>query len=116
MSTLAATLSIKDAPVEQLTRSRMLALYLAPGMIITIVFILIAALTSPLGIPASLALLLTWLVAGVPILLGILFFEGWRRNERLSLASIVLYRERLPFQGISDKRPFFLHSGQYPNE
>ncbi len=98
MSTVAAAFSSKDAPAEQLTPSRMLALYLAPGMIITIVFILTAALTSPLGIPASLALLFTWSVAGVPILLGILFYEGWRRNGRWSLAGIVLYTEHLPLR------------------
>ncbi len=98
MSTLAVGLSIKDARIQRLGLSRMLGLYLAPGVIITIVFILIAALTSGLSIPVSLALLLTWLVTGIAILLGILLYEGWRRNGRWSLAGIVLYRERLPMR------------------
>ncbi len=98
MSAHAATLPNRETSIEQSSPYRLLALYLAPGIIITIAFILIATFTYPLGIPASLALLVTWLVAGIPILLGILFHEGWRRNGRWSLAGIVLYTEHLPLR------------------
>ncbi len=98
MSTQVAALSTKEISNEQSATYRSLALYLAPGLAITLVFVAIAALTRQLGVPASLALLLTWLIAGVPILLGILFYEGWRRNRRLSLSGIVLYRERMPLR------------------
>jgi hypothetical protein len=42
-----------------------------------------------LGWPPSLALLVTWLVAGLPVLQGLLFYLGRRRNGPSSLAGIV---------------------------
>jgi membrane protease YdiL (CAAX protease family) len=71
---------------------------LIPGIVITLVFILLARLTAPLGWPPSLALLITWLVAGIPVLAGILFFQGRQRNGTWSLEGILLYRQPLPWQ------------------
>jgi hypothetical protein len=47
-----------------------LALHLLPGVITGLVFILVAGLSVPLNWPPSLALLVTWLVAGLPFQLG----------------------------------------------
>jgi CAAX protease family protein len=95
MATL-ATLSMRKANVTQQSPSRTLVLYLLPGALITLVFVLIAALTMQLGWPASLALLLTWLMAGIPLELGFLIYQGWKRNRRFSLTGVVLFREHLP--------------------
>ena len=58
-------------------------------------FVAVAAVTSRKGWPPSLALLLTWLVIGIPLELGILLYQGWRQNGRISLDSIILYRKPL---------------------
>ena len=73
-----------------------LVLHLAPGVLITFVFVVLAWLTRPLGWPASLALLVTWLIAGIPVLLAILFHQGKQLNGVLSLRGILQYREPLP--------------------
>ncbi len=97
------TMSIAAQPVEHADPGlsfalRMAALALVPGALITVIFVVIAALVVPFGGPASLALLLTWMVAGIPVLLGILLYRGWKRNGRLSLSGVVLFRERLPIR------------------
>lgn len=97
------TVSIVTRPAEnagerQPLVMRMVVLTLLPGALITLVFLAIAALVAPQGAPASLALLLTWPVAGIPVLLGILLYQGWKRNGRLSLAGVVLYREPLSWK------------------
>ena len=97
MTTIASP-SRQIAGVRWQSVPRMLALYLVPGLFITLVFVIIAALTVQQGVPASLALLFTWLVAGIPLLLGILLYQGWKRNGNLSLAGIILNREPLPFR------------------
>jgi membrane protease YdiL (CAAX protease family) len=63
-----------------------------------LVFTLFARLAAQNSLPASLALLVTWAAAGIPIELGILFYHGWQRNGRLSLEGIVLNRERVPLR------------------
>src|SRR5574341_2383340 len=95
---MTATLSSeRKLDVEQLSLSQTVLLHLLPGLLITFVFIAIAALMDRLGLPPSLALLITWLVVGMPVELGLLFYQGWRQNDWPSLAAIVLYREPLPF-------------------
>lgn len=72
--------------------------HLLPGLLITLAFIGTAAVTSRFELPASLALLMAWLIMGLPLELGILLYQGWRRNGRPSLANIVLYREPVPIR------------------
>jgi hypothetical protein len=62
---------------------------------ITVVFVILARITSPLGWPASLALLLTWPIGGLPLLLGILLYRGYKANGAFSLKGILLYRQPL---------------------
>ncbi len=96
MSLSVATRSAQYAGAGQGLALRMIALALLPGALITVVFVTIAAPLSQRGAPATLALLLTWPLVGLPVLLGILLYEGWKRNGLLSLSGIVLYRERVP--------------------
>ncbi len=48
------------------------------------------------GYPTLMALLLCILFILIPIELGILYYQGRKRNGRLSLEGVVLNRERLP--------------------
>jgi membrane protease YdiL (CAAX protease family) len=88
----------KSLNVRQHPWSQILWLHLLPGLLILVVFTAIAAVMARFNLPASLALLITWLVAGIPIELGILLYQGWQQNGLLSLQGIVLYREPLPFR------------------
>jgi membrane protease YdiL (CAAX protease family) len=83
---------------QRLSWPSTLVLHLAPGIVITLAFVALAWLTTPLGWPPSLALLLTWLVVGLPILIGILFYYGRHRNGTLSLNGIFLYRQPLSWR------------------
>jgi membrane protease YdiL (CAAX protease family) len=80
---------------ERHSLPRTVLLHLLPGVLITAVFVAIASIAVPRGAPASLALLITWLVAGIPLLLGYLLYQGRKRNGRFSLDGIVLYRAPL---------------------
>lgn len=83
---------------ERYSVAKIIFLHLIPGIIFTVTFILIAYLTGPLGWPANLALLLTWPLAGLPLLLGLLFYEGHKLNGRWSLKGVILYRQPLPLR------------------
>ena len=87
----------KSLDVRQHSLLQIIQFHLLPGLLITCVFIAIAALMSWFHLPTSLALLATWLVAGIPIEVGILLHQGRQQNGRLSLKEIVLYREPIPF-------------------
>ena len=84
--------------VHESSAAQTLLYHLLPGLFITSVFIAVAAVTRGKGWPASLALLVTWLAMGIPLELGILLYQGRRKNGRTSLASIILYREPLSFR------------------
>jgi membrane protease YdiL (CAAX protease family) len=77
---------------------QILLMHLGPGVTITAVFVLLARLAASRGWPASLALLVTWVVAGIPLLLGILFYQGYKLNGEISLKGILLNRQSLPFR------------------
>lgn len=77
--------------------SRIVLLHLVPGAIIALVFSALARFTFALGWPASLALLVTWLIAGIPLLLGILYYQGFSRNGTFSLHGILRNRNTLSF-------------------
>lgn len=85
-----------QSPPQRLSIAQVLFLHLVPGIVITVVFILLARLTTPLGWPSSLALLLTWPLVGIPVLLAILFYKGRQLNGKPSLEGILLYRQPLP--------------------
>jgi len=90
--------SQQEPYIQPYSLIRIFTLHLVPGILITLVFAILASLTKGLRWPASLALLSTWLIAGIPIELGFLLYQGWKKNGRLSLNGIVLNREPLPFR------------------
>ena len=80
---------------EQHTVAQTLLLHLAPGAILTLAFIVLGPWMKANHLPRMLAILLPILFVLIPLELGFLYYLGYRRNGRLSLEGIVLYRERL---------------------
>lgn len=95
---LSATGIIQQPDIQRHSLTQTLLFHLAPGVVITLVFVSLAWLTRQAGWPASLALLVTWLMAGIPVLLSILFARGRQLNGKLSLKGILQYRQPLPLR------------------
>ena len=71
-------------------------LHLLPGALITLFFALTAPVARGLGLPSLLAILFAIPFVLIPFELGYLLREGKRRNGRLSLEGVVLYRQPIP--------------------
>jgi uncharacterized protein len=82
---------------EQHSLARSIALHLLPGILTGAAFFLIAPITQRNGLPSLWALGIADLLVILPFIYGLLFYEGYKRNRRLSLDGVVLYRERLPW-------------------
>jgi hypothetical protein len=67
-----------------------------PGTLILAAYLAVYPLTASLGLPALLALPLAVVVAAIPSQLGHLLCQGYRRNGRLSLDGVVVFRRRSP--------------------
>jgi uncharacterized protein len=83
-------------PPEQHSIGRAVVLHLLPGALITLFFALAAPVARGLGLPSLLAILLAIPFVLIPFELGYLLREGKRRNGRLSLEGVVLYRQPIP--------------------
>ncbi|MCL4262025.1 MAG: CPBP family intramembrane metalloprotease [Anaerolineae bacterium] len=88
---------VTDSSHQCLSLAQQVVFNFVPGIVMTLAFVALAWLTKPLGWPPSLALLLAWPVAGIPILVGLMFYYGRQQNGVLSLKGVLLYRERLPW-------------------
>jgi len=70
-------------------------LHITPGVLVTVALILFKPMLDPIGYPPLLAFLLAILFIDLPVLLGIMFYEGNKLNRRFSLEGVVLYREKV---------------------
>jgi membrane protease YdiL (CAAX protease family) len=98
-ATLTPTTSLpanSDFPHDQHTLGRSIQLHLLPGALILLAYLAFYPLTAALGLPSLVALLLAVIVAGIPSQLGHLLYKGYRRNGRLSLEGVVVFRRRSP--------------------
>ena len=84
-----------DTP-EQHSIGRSVVLHLLPGALITLFFALTAPVARGLGFPSLLAIFLAIPFVLIPFELGYLLREGRRRNGRISLEGVVVYREPIP--------------------
>ncbi|MFC1879021.1 lysostaphin resistance A-like protein [Chloroflexota bacterium] len=75
--------------------SKSFVLHVVPGILVTISFVLLKSIPDSIGFPPLLAFLLVILFIDIPVLLGIMFYEGKKQNGKLSLQGIVLYREKI---------------------
>jgi uncharacterized protein len=80
--------------VEQLALPRLLVLFIVPGALVTIGFVLLAPVVEALGLPPIAALLTAIAVIMIPVELGILWRAG-RGNER-PIASVIPYLRPIP--------------------
>jgi len=83
-------------PQHSLVKSFLL--HILPGALVTIVFVMLRPISDSMGYPPLLAFLLAILLIDIPVLLGIMLFEGRKQNGKLSLKGVVLYREKTPWR------------------
>jgi hypothetical protein len=84
------------AEAEQHSLARSILLHLLPGVLLLAWFLITGPLAEKMDAPPFLALMVGAAVIIVPFELGWLLYQGRRRNGRLSLAGVVLYREPIP--------------------
>jgi membrane protease YdiL (CAAX protease family) len=73
-------------------------LHILPGVLVTISFVLLNSLPGTMGYPPLLAFLFAILLIDIPVLLGIMFFEGKKLNGKFSLKGVVLYRDKISWK------------------
>ena len=88
---LEKTTLVDDA--EQHSIPQTVLLHLLPGALIFLVFVGLSQLLGRYNLPPLFIFLWTLPLALVPTQLGLMVYLGWKRNGRLSLEGIVLYRE-----------------------
>lgn len=84
-------------PPTQQSLPKSFLLHILPGALVTICFVLLKPLLDSTGFPPLLAFLVVILFIDIPVLLGIMFFEGRKQNGKFSLLGVVLYREKTPW-------------------
>ena len=72
-------------------------LHILPGALVTIAFVLLKPISDTIVYPPLLAFLLAILLIDIPVLLGIMLFEGRKQNGKLSLEGVVLYQAKIPW-------------------
>jgi membrane protease YdiL (CAAX protease family) len=96
MNERVSTPTTSDVPQHSLLQS--LGLHVLPGALTTVAFLVLKPLLDPIGYPPLLAFLLAVLLVDLPVLLGVMLYEGKRQNGRLSLEGVVLFREKVSWK------------------
>jgi uncharacterized protein len=81
---------------EQHSLAKSVFLHLAPGAVVTLVYVLLTPALLKLGLPNLLTFNLAAILVLVPLELWILFAEGKKKSGHYTLQGVVLYRERIP--------------------
>jgi len=89
--------SVDVAGVEQHSLVGSIALHLLPGALILLFYVVTAPFAATLGFPSGTALFVSIGVVLIPFELGVLLWEGRRKNGRFSLQGIVRFREPIPW-------------------
>ncbi len=87
-----------EQPIEQQPLAQSIVLHLLPGVLIGALFFAFALLAQQSHLPPFMALCLADLIILAPCILGFLFYQGYKRNGRLSLDGVVLYRAKVRWQ------------------
>lgn len=97
MTTINAVSSVKPEAVsnehEQHSIPQTILYHLLPGAFIFLVYIGLLQVLGQYNLPSILIFIGVVPLALIPAELGLLYYLGWKRNGRLSLDGIVLYRE-----------------------
>lgn len=81
---------------EHLPFGKCVVLHLLPGALVTAAFALLVPVGSRFGVPAFAVFLVLGVVLLVPLELGYLLWQAWKRTGTLRIATVVSYRERIP--------------------
>lgn len=81
--------------VQRHTWLQSLAYHLLPGLAPLAIMLVLAPIMEASGLPPLMGLYLGAVLGVVPVQLGILGYLGWKRNGRLSLEGVVLFRQRV---------------------
>jgi len=81
---------------EQLALSTLLGLFLVPGALMTVAFVVIAPFVETAGFPPLAALLVAILIVLLPVELGVMLRAGRGKPQRIR--SVVPYRRPLPIR------------------
>ena len=76
-------------------------LHVAPGILVTVGFLLLKPLFDSSGYPPLMAFLLAVLLIDIPFMLIVMLFEGKKLNGRYGLDGIVLYREKVSWKSFA---------------
>ncbi len=87
---------VSEHEIQPHSVSRSILLHFLPAVLILIFFVLAVPVLKDLDLPLRFAAILSIFLVLIPVELGILFYEGRKRNGRFSLEGIVVYRERIP--------------------
>jgi uncharacterized protein len=87
---------MKNTDFSQHTLGETIAYHLLPGIAILAGYVLITPFIRDAGLPSAIGISLAVLFVLVPLELGILFWQGRKRNGKFSLEGIVLNREKTP--------------------
>src|SRR5215207_6342300 len=88
--------ALTPSGTEQDSIPRSIVLHLLPGILIGAIFFASAPVVHQLGFPPFIALCLADMVVVFPLVLGYLLYLGHKKNGRVSLDGVVLYRDPMP--------------------
>ena len=84
------------ASAEQHPFGKSLILHLLPGALVTTAFAILVPVGSRFGVPAFAVFLGLGVVLLVPLELGYLVWQAWKRSGTLCITTVVSYREPIP--------------------
>ena len=87
---------MNETSIKQHSLGESIAYHLLPGVAILAGYVIITPFIRRAGLPSAIGISLAVLFVLVPLELGILFWQGKRRNGKFSLEGIVLNREKTP--------------------
>jgi hypothetical protein len=88
--------TVPGEDVEQHSLVKSMVLHLLRGVLIALFYVIVARWVISAGFPAINALLLAAVFVLIPFQLGLLFYEGKKKNGWFSLKGIVVNREEIP--------------------
>jgi len=92
---------VTTQPNDQFSLAKSFFLHIAPGILVTVVFLLLKPLLDASGYPPLLAFLLAILLIDIPFMLGVMLKEGKKLNGRYSLEGVVLYRKKISWKNFA---------------
>ena len=83
---------------DQHSLVKSLLLHVSPGVLVMAAFLALKPLLDSTGYPPLLAFLLVVALVDLPVMLGVMLYEGKKLNGRYSLDGVVLYRNKVSWK------------------